>query len=271
MGVEAYRGVSATTLTTERRCATAPFGVVLDGERISGTIPPHTINNARAGLAKLHLDNNEISGTLPPTTGELSILQQLRLSNNDLSGIIPPHLGGISGLNQLWLYSNKISGTIPPGKLSLLQQLWPSNNEISGTIPPELGGNWSWDISACTDLSGTVPSQLNNLPLTACRLGRNLFACPLPALPDCCLSSRSAASTLGADPVDAALVLEVGDTLVFIYQLWDCDVWSMPSSACDFAAAGFEYGPYQLAGSSHGGGTGAGAWNRFEYPMTDVM
>jgi len=64
--------------------------------------------------------------------------------------------------------------------------------------------------------------------------------------------------------------VEVGDTLVFIYPLWDVDVWSMPSSACDFAAAGFEYGPYKLADSSHGGGTGAGAANRFEYPMADV-
>ena len=257
--VESYQGtICDNTQYGTSLCDGTFWGaeVVLDGQRISGTIPPHMINNARAGLTKLHLDNNEISGTVPPTTGELSELQELRLDNNDLSGTIPPQLGGISWLNQLWLYSNKISGTIP--------------------------------------------SQLNNLPLTACRLGRNLFACPLPALPDCCLEPVGGfdppecnylppPSPLLPPPPSREIVIgttakhwaqipsmprsysvEVGDTLVFIYPLWDVDVWSMPSSACDFAAAGFEYGPYKLADSSHGGGTGAGAANRFEYPMADV-
>jgi len=37
-----------------------------------------------------------------------------------------------------------------------------------------------------------VPSQLNDLPLTYCRLGgTNHFACPLPALPNVCTSRSS--------------------------------------------------------------------------------
>ena len=66
--VESYQGtICDNTQYGTSLCDGTFWGaeVVLDGQRISGTIPPHMINNARAGLAKLHLDNTR-AGTRGP-------------------------------------------------------------------------------------------------------------------------------------------------------------------------------------------------------------
>ena len=140
-------------------------GLYLDGNELSGEIPPELGN--LANLTQLVLAENQLSGEIPPELGNLANLTQLWLYGNELSGEIPPELGNLASLTQLWLYGNELSGEIPPelGTLANLKGLGLYGNQLSGEIPPELDNlaNLKGLGLSGNQLSGEIPPELGNL------------------------------------------------------------------------------------------------------------
>ena len=141
--------------------------------QLSGTIPPEL--GLLTGLQRLHLGANQLTGKIPPVLGRLPHLQELTLWVNGLSGAIPPELGLLTSLQGLYLSVNDLSGAIPPelGELIRLRELALAGNQLSGAIPPELRELTQLellDLSFNQDLSGTIPSALQQLPLSTLRL-----------------------------------------------------------------------------------------------------
>ena len=86
--------------------------LVLDGNRLSGEIPPEL--GSLSNLSWLMLNGNLLSGEIPAELGNLSNLNVLRLDNTYLSGEIPAELGNLSNLEHLGLSSfNDLSGCVP--------------------------------------------------------------------------------------------------------------------------------------------------------------
>ena len=167
------------------------------GNQLSGTIPPEL--GDLGNLQWLDLADNQLSGTIPPELGELDNLQWLSLAYNQLSGTIPPELAELDNLQWLSLWGNQLSGAIPPelaeldnlyslnladnhlrgtipaklGELDNLQWLSLWGNQLSGAIPPELGeldNLYSLALGFNLDLTGTIPTQLQQLPLSTLEL-----------------------------------------------------------------------------------------------------
>ena len=140
-------------------------GLSLEGNRLSGQIPPELGNLSR--MATLKLYENRLSGPIPPQLGNLNYLVTLNLTQNQLSGQIPPELGSLSYLEILALTQNQLSGQIPPelGYLSYLETLHLSQTRLSGEIPPEIGNLPYLRTLALSQnqLSGGIPPQLSNL------------------------------------------------------------------------------------------------------------
>ena len=96
--------------------------------------------DGRGRVIELKLDGNRLSGTIPPDLGRLADLTSLDLSHNDLSGQIPSEIGSLANLNVLTLGNNQLDGHIPSeiGKLSKLEELRLGYNELSGELPYSL-------------------------------------------------------------------------------------------------------------------------------------
>ncbi len=73
--------------------------MVLDGNRLTGTIPPEL--GALSKLLTLNLADNELTGHIPAELGSLSLLTTMDLDHNLLSGPIPPELGNLGNLQTL--------------------------------------------------------------------------------------------------------------------------------------------------------------------------
>ena len=158
-------------------------GLDLDGNRLSGAIPPELAG--LANLESLSLPDNDLSGAIPPELGDLANLKRLYLQDNELSGAIPPELGGLANLRQLSLPYNDLSGAIPPelGDLSNLRSLFLDENDLAGTIPPELGNlsNLRWLSLSRNDFSGAIPPELGDLSnLRSLSLSRNDLSGAIP-------------------------------------------------------------------------------------------
>ena len=161
----------------------------LDGNNLSGSIPPELGN--LAALEILSLGANNLTGSIPPELGNLAALEILSLGANNLTGSIPPELGDLTNLRELWLADNSLSGSIPPelgslaalevlslgasnltgsippelGDLTNLRELWLANNRLTGSIPPELGNFanlWFLHLHD-NNLSGSIPPELGDL------------------------------------------------------------------------------------------------------------
>ena len=147
--------------------------LALAGNQLSGAIPPELAGLNQ--LQRLNLAGNQLTGKIPPVLGRLPHLQELTLWVNGLSGAIPPELGQLASLQSLALAGNQLSGAIPPelAGLNQLQRLHLGGNGLSGAIPPELAGLTQLellDLSFNQDLSGTIPSALQRLPISTLNL-----------------------------------------------------------------------------------------------------
>ncbi|KAL3132871.1 hypothetical protein ABBQ38_006792 [Trebouxia sp. C0009 RCD-2024] len=145
-----------------------------------------------------------LEGPIPDTLGLLSKLRYLNLANNSLSSSIPHSIWRLQNLGHLILSQNQLSGSLPGTtdvpKLSVLDvsrnqltgalPLWPAaedlsimlynHNRFAGTIPApppanQLGTKHVAFEMAMNDnlLTGTIPAELQYLPLRNLDLSRN--------------------------------------------------------------------------------------------------
>eukprot|EP00026_Physarum_polycephalum_P008896 Phypoly_transcript_08999.p1 GENE.Phypoly_transcript_08999~~Phypoly_transcript_08999.p1 ORF type:complete len:393 (+),score=30.13 Phypoly_transcript_08999:216-1394(+) len=122
---------------------TGQFTLKLIANNLVGTIP-ESFANLSESIIILQLGRNVLSGSIPDNLGELVALQEFDLSSNNLSGPIPPSLAHLTNTTQFWLESNLLTG------------------EIDSTF------------QAVLDHAAETPD--------GCKLGGNLFTCPVPSL-----------------------------------------------------------------------------------------
>ncbi|KVI10251.1 hypothetical protein Ccrd_011357 [Cynara cardunculus var. scolymus] len=127
----------------------------LEGNSFEGSIPP-TFSNLTSlqelrisglsngtldfirdlkSLSTLVLRNNRFSGSIPTNIGEYQNLTLLDLSFNRLTGQIPRELFNMSQISFLFLGNNSLNGTLPAVKSTTLRNIDVSYNELSGTLP----------------------------------------------------------------------------------------------------------------------------------------
>ncbi|KAH9717787.1 protein kinase domain-containing protein [Citrus sinensis] len=164
--------------------------IAMEGNQISGTIPPEIRN--LFNLNGLGLEYNQLTGTIPPAIGELRNLQYLGLVGNNIRGIIPDPIGNLTLLNVLQLGFNKLQGSIPSylGKCQNLMQLSAPNNKLNGTLPPQIFGITTLskllDLSE-NHLSGSIPLEVGNLKsLVQLDISRNNFSNEIPVTLSAC-------------------------------------------------------------------------------------
>lgn len=155
-------------------------------------------------VTRLDLSGNGLAGDIPPALGRLSHLERLNLGwrwdpgsrmlfSNQLSGPIPPELGGLANLQRLRLWGNRLSGPIPTqlGGLANLRVL-------------HLGFN--------PDLTGMIPSSLQQLPLSTLALMATAVCAPRDAVFQAWLTTidsfQSSGLTCGSPP-DAMSSIDV--------------------------------------------------------------
>ncbi len=153
----------------------------LSNNRLSGGIPSELSNLTM--LQGLFLVNNQLSGAIPVELSALSNLQSLGLSNNRLSGEIPSELSNLTMLQGLFLRLNQLSGSIPVelSALSKLQTLGLEGNQLSGSVPAELSALTDLQqlfLGFNPDLAGTIPAELQQLPLSALNLRATSICVP---------------------------------------------------------------------------------------------
>jgi len=97
--------------------------------------------NAAGRVTGIVLDRNRLAGTIPTELANLTELEELNLFINGLTGVIPTELTTLSNLRELQLHSNDLTDVIPTelATLSNLEELDLGYNDLTGTIPPELG------------------------------------------------------------------------------------------------------------------------------------
>lgn len=180
----------------------------LTGNNFSGEIPV-SFGTFRS-LEVLGLVENLLEGTIPAFLGNISTLKQLNLSYNTFSpGRIPPELGNLTNLEVLWLSNCNLIGEIPDslGQLSQLTDFDLALNNLEGSIPSSLTGlksvvqielfnnsltgvlpekGWSTMKSlrridaSMNKLTGTIPTELCELPLESLNLYANFLEGGLP-------------------------------------------------------------------------------------------
>ena len=118
-------------------------------------------------LTDLYLSYNELT-SLPGEIGDLSKLTTLYLDFNQLTAL-PLEIGNLSQLTILWLSNNQL--TVLPAEISNFRQLtelYLSYNQLT-VLPTEIGNLaqlTSLNLSKNLNLSGSVPNNYLNLPLT---------------------------------------------------------------------------------------------------------
>ena len=118
-------------------------GVTVDGIRMVGNNLQGTLPWELALLTNLEfvdVDSNQLFGTIPSRINELTRLETFRAESNYLTGPLPSGFG--SSLVDLDLSENYLSSTLPSSwaaQMPNLQQLRLYNNVLTGTIPSELG------------------------------------------------------------------------------------------------------------------------------------
>ncbi|PSS21528.1 Inactive receptor kinase [Actinidia chinensis var. chinensis] len=155
--------------------------------KLDGPIPPSFFTSMT--LTNLNLSGNQFAGSIPlqgSQSGELLVLpsyppmESLDLSHNTLNGTLPSDIGKLGRLKLLNLAKNHLSGQIPIelNKLSGLEYLDLSSNNFKNEIPDKLTSSLKVFNVSYNDLSGPVPENLKNFPITSFRPGNSLLIFP---------------------------------------------------------------------------------------------
>ncbi|XP_059641026.1 probable inactive receptor kinase At5g10020 [Cornus florida] len=161
--------------------------VDLSFNKLDGPIPRSFFTSMI--LTRLNLSGNHFTGPIPlqgSHTSELLVLpsypqmESLDLSNNSLSGTLPSDIGNLGRLKLLNLARNDLSGRMPNelSKLSSLEYLDLSNNNFRDKIPDKLPSTLKVFNVSYNGLSGPVPENLRNFPLTSFQPGNSLLIFP---------------------------------------------------------------------------------------------
>ncbi|XP_068643317.1 probable inactive receptor kinase At5g10020 isoform X2 [Aristolochia californica] len=163
--------------------------VDLSSNLLSGNFPDrigHFANLASIKIRNNSLQGNHLTGSIP-IQGSHSIeslvlpsapgMEFLDLSSNSLTGNLPPEIGNMERLKLLNLGKNHLSGTIPSelSKLSFLESLDLSSSSFRGEIPDRLSPNLKTFNVSYNNLSGYVPENLRDFPITSFLPGNNLL------------------------------------------------------------------------------------------------
>lgn len=152
----------------------------------SGTVPASFFTSVT--LISLNLSGNRLTGPIPlqgSSVSELLVkpsdlpLEYLDLSNNSLIGGLPSEIDKLARLKLLNLAKNELSGPLPDQltRLSDLEYLDLSNNKFTGEIPGMLPNLHVFNVSY-NDLSGDVPENLRNFPISSFRPGNDKLNLP---------------------------------------------------------------------------------------------
>ncbi|WP_420635128.1 leucine-rich repeat domain-containing protein [Candidatus Palauibacter sp.] len=190
-------------------------GIDLNGNRLTGRIPPEVAGFPRLRL--LRLDNNRVTGPIPAELGALAELERLILSLNDLSGEIPPEIGDLVKLQVLYLNHNQLRGSIPPQLTNLvdLRILFLNENALEGPIPADFGALTQLRLLVLSGnrLDGAMPPELGNLVrLRELVLANNHLSGPLP--PELGQLERLDLLSLGDNMLSGSVPAEFGDLTV---------------------------------------------------------
>ncbi|XP_022962979.1 probable inactive receptor kinase At5g10020 [Cucurbita moschata] len=153
---------------------------------LSGTIPASFLSSVT--LISLNLSGNRFTGPIPlqgSSVSELLVkpsdppMEYLDLSNNSLTGGISAEIDKLVRLKLLNLAKNELSGSLPDqlNRLSNLEYLDLSNNKFTGKIPDMLPNLLVFNVSY-NDLSGDVPENLRNFPISSFRPGNGKLSLP---------------------------------------------------------------------------------------------
>ncbi|KAL7211561.1 hypothetical protein ACSBR2_014426 [Camellia fascicularis] len=160
---------------------TSLTNVVFEGNMFDGTVPAELGNLVH--LVHLNLNSNNLTGELPKEFSKLINLTQLRLSSNNFTGKLPS-FQSCKQLQILELEASGFEGPIP-SDISLLLNLTEIRiTDLNGGTSefPQLG-----NMKALTKLmlrncniSGPIPDNLSNLPLTLLDLSFNRLEGNIP-------------------------------------------------------------------------------------------
>lgn len=157
--------------------------IVLQGEGISGTIPPEI--SRLTNLESFDIWGNGIAGRIPIEFTRLPNLTWLNLASNGFIGSIPSQLSLLTRLEFLNLYGNELSGPIPVelSKLTNLKYLSLGGNELIGRIPPDLSNLTKLETLTLSrnNHTGSIPPELSQLTnLRELALEENELTGPIP-------------------------------------------------------------------------------------------
>ncbi|XP_068637534.1 probable inactive receptor kinase At5g10020 [Aristolochia californica] len=156
----------------------------LSGNELTSSIPESFFTSL--ALRSLNLSRNRLTGSIPIRSShsiESLVLPSgpgmefLDLSCNSLMGNLPSEVGNMERLKLLNLGKNHLSGTIPSelSKLSFLESLDLSSNSFRGELPDRLSPNLKTFNVSYNNLSGYVPENLRDFPITSFLPGNNLL------------------------------------------------------------------------------------------------
>ncbi|KAI4370424.1 hypothetical protein MLD38_018778 [Melastoma candidum] len=108
----------------------------LRNNELQGMIPRDMCSSG-GRLAILQLDGNRLTGPIPPEIGNCASLYLLSLSHNNLTGPIPGSIARLSDLKILKLEFNELTGEVPQelGRLENLLAVNISYNSLIGRLP----------------------------------------------------------------------------------------------------------------------------------------
>ncbi|KAL2617979.1 hypothetical protein AAZV13_08G218300 [Glycine max] len=181
--------------------------IYFDSSGISGPIPS-TFANLK-NLLHVGASDTELTGKIPDFIGNWSKLQTLRFQGNSFNGSIPSSFSNLSSLTELRisglsngsssleflrnmksltileLRNNNISGSISStiGELHNLNQLFLGNNKFNGTLPMQKSSSLVNIDLSYNDLSGSLPSWVNEPNLQLNLVANNLDVSNASGLP----------------------------------------------------------------------------------------